>query len=101
MGGVAVEFFPCFEFGIFFVDVGVCVLFAEEVAEGGEKSEEVSFVDVFDVLYLNGMGGLGGGGIMAVQELVELWNEAVGTCLENVIIESAEVEEFFCFVAKV
>lgn len=32
LGGVAVEFFPCFELGIFFVDVDVLGLFMEQVA---------------------------------------------------------------------
>lgn len=101
MGGVAVEFSPMFKFGIFFMDVDVLSLFVEQIAQGREQSEKMSFVGVFDVLELDGICCSDCCRIVAVHELVELWNEAVGTCLKNVIIEGAEVEEFFCFVAEV
>lgn len=42
----------------------------------------------------------GSGWVVAVHELVELRNELVGAWLKNVIVEIAEIEKFFCFVAE-
>ena len=52
------------------MDVDLFALFAEAVAEGEEQSEQMSFVEVFDVFELCWMGGLLCYGVVAKHQLV-------------------------------
>lgn len=101
LGWFAVEFSPAFKFGIFFMDVGTGVLFMEEVAEGGEESEEVTFVGVFDVLELDGVCCGGCCGIVAVNESIEVGNEALVSRFADVGVEMIKLQERLHRVAEI